>query len=612
MSVRLVSVLAVAAFVAGCDRTPRHPVEIDLTSFGAVVRDGVLRDLQVESSGGIRRIVQPPAEPFDLYVRVPHDARLRFAVSPGTPDDAYAVSAATGARVEPLAPDVVSEGERDVELDADEGDVVRLHFENRGRDPMSWWAPRIVGTARASVPILDPAVRPKPGPLNVVVLVVDALRADHLSLYGYDRPTTPELEKLAAAHAVVFDRAYATGPSTPNSIPSLFTGRPPSSLGINFRAEARRATRTLAEVVALAGMRTAAFVGNPLLIESLGYGRGFGAYEILRVPDSKVRFVRSELLVDRALEYLSVNRDAPCFVYLQAMEAHTPFDPSPSHRGRFPRDVDRAAAPRRPAEQTPPPIESEAAPRPGPWERNVPDEMPDDALDPDRYDEAIATVDEQIGRLVRGFEQLGVADRTVLVVTADHGEALGNEDDGRFLHGHAVFEELVHVPLVLWLPWLDRGRRVDDVVSLIDLASTLIDLVGATPPDGFGGRSWLRPRVDVDPPEALLERLAPHWSSREVRGRGVYGVAEWGLRQGPWKLVMDEQRVRLFHLPSDPKETSDVANVHPEVTGYLAGRVARLSPGLTRYGDEPAVIDPGGGVDRDLTEALKALGYISR
>jgi arylsulfatase A-like enzyme len=606
VSIRPLVLLAVAALAAACDRTPRHPVEIDLSTFGAVLRNGVARDLSVETAGGIRRIAQPAGEPFELAVRAPHRARLRFGVSPGTPDDAFAVTASVGTVTERLAFSAVTEGEREAGIPAEEGDVVLLRFESRGPAPLAWWAPRVTGTARAAAPILDPAVRPPPGPLHVVVLVVDALRADHLSLYGYRRPTSPELARLAGARGVVFERAYATGPSTPNSIPSLFTGRPPSALGINFRAGAGRATRTLAEALALAGVRTAAFVGNPLLLETLGYGRGFGAYEILRREDSKVHFVPSALLVDRALEYLSVNRDAPCFVYLQAMETHTPFDPSPAHRGRFEPDATRPSSPRRP------PAERSAAPapRPGPWARGG-DDAPADARDPDRYDEAIATVDEQIARLVRGFQDLGLADRTALVVTADHGEALGTEDDGSWLHGHSLFEELVHVPLVLWLPWLDHGRRVGEIVSLLDLGATLLDLAGIAAPDGFGGASWLRPQPGLDPSEALLERLAPHWDAHEVRGRGVYGVAEWGLRQGPWKLVMDDRRVRLFHLPSDPKETRDVAAMHPEMTAYLAGRVARLSPGLARHGDGPAVIDPGGGVERDLTDALKALGYVS-
>jgi arylsulfatase A-like enzyme len=597
------------AGAAGCERAARHPVEIDLTTFGVVLHEGAPRELPVEGGGGPRRIVQPAGGSFAFYLRAPADARLRFAVQPGTPSDAVDVHAAVGPRETPLAVAAVSDGDREARLGADEGAIVRLRLANRGSAPLTWWAPRVTGTARARPAILDAAVRPPPGPLNVVILVVDALRADHASLYGYHRATTPELARLAAAHGVVFEQAYATGPSTPNSIPSLFAARPPSALGMNFRGQSGRARRTLTELLGLGGMRTAAFVANPLLIGAFGYGRGFETYEILRLEGSRTGFVRSDLLVDRALEFLVVNRDAPCFVYLHAMETHTPFDPSTAHRGRFAGDgTTRPPTPRRAADGRLP-IDAAPPPRPGPW---APADLSAlaDAIDPERYDEAIASVDEQIGRLVRGIEALGVGARTLLVVTADHGEALGNEDDGRFLHGHALYEELVHVPLVLVLPWLDGAHRVREVVSLLDLAPTLVDLAGMANADGLGGASWLRPGIGVDPPEALLERLAEPWNAGAVRGRGVFGVAEWGIRQDVWKLIMDDARVRLFHLPSDPKETRDVSATHPEMTGYLAGRVARLSPGLGRFGEAPASIDPAGGADRELTEALRALGYI--
>ena len=566
------------------------------------------RQVAVESAGGFRRIMQAPGEPLDFYVRVPHDARLRFTVPPSTRDDAFAVSMAVGPRDAPLDVDRIGGGDREAALDAEEGAIARLRFDNRGTGPLAWWAPRVTGTARVRAPILDPALRPPRRPLNVIVFVADALRADHSSLYGYHRPTTPALERLGAAHGIVFEHAYSTGPSTPNSIPSLFTTLLPSALGIGFRARSSRARRTLAEAFSLAGVQTAAFVGNPLLLEVLGYDRGFGAYEILRAEHPDRRYVSSRALVDRALEYASVNRDAQWFVYLQAMETHTPFSPSPAHRGRFSGDGLTALPFPRRAPDVALPIGT-ATPQPPPMapSENVP---PPDAMDPNRYDEAIATVDEQIDRLVHGLEQLGVADRTMVVVTADHGEGLGNEDDGRCLHGYALFEELVHVPLVLWLPWIEGGRRETAVVSLAALGPTLLDLAGIAIPESFVETSLLQPRTGIDPPEALLERLALHWTEQDLRGSGVYAVDEWAIRQGPWKLIMDAERIRLFHLPSDPKEVVDRRDAHPEVAGYLVGRLARLSPGLSPHPEVARTVEPDEGTKRELTEALKALGYL--
>jgi arylsulfatase A-like enzyme len=219
-------------------------------------------------------------------------------------------------------------------------------------------------------------------------------------------------------------------------------------------------------------------------------------------------------------------------------------------------------------------------------------------------------VDDQIGRLVRGLRDLGLAERTLLVVTADHGEALGDEDDGTFLHGHSLYEELVHVPIVLSLPWSKGGHRIADVVSAVDLAPTILDLAGIPIPESFTGTSWLAARPSIDPPAALFERLEPQWTTHHVLAPGRYGVAEWGLREGRWKLLMKDDQVRLFDLDSDPKETKNVATDHADVARLLVGRIARTSPTLSGQ-ERPPYVDPTAGAERSLTEALKALGYLT-
>jgi arylsulfatase len=611
-AIRRHSLVGLFCVAVACDRVPREPVEIDLTSFGLAYVDGESQPLDVEETGGHRRIVEQPGRSLELFVRLPHDARLRFTIDPRTPADAFAIVVRSGDRERPARVRRIAEGDWEATLDqAEEGAIVRLRLENRGTTTLEWWAPRVVGTVAPRTPILSPADRPPAGvPLNVVFVLVDALRADHLSLLGYRRPTTPELARLAAEHGIVFEHAYSAGPSTPNSIPTLFTSRYPSVVGINVGVGAGTTAteRTIAEAFSLGGVRTAAFVANPLMLEGFGYRRGFGAYEILRRTDAESRFMRADTMVDRAVEYLSVNRDASSFVYVHVMDVHTPFDPPPPYRGRFANDgIARPTKPRRPPEVWPQaPIEVAVPERQGPLR---PIDRTQEDTDPTHYDEAIAWVDAQIGRLVRRLYELGIGDRTVVVVTADHGEALGNEDDGRFLHGHAVFEELAHVPLVLWLPWLAQGRRVDEIVSLIDLAPTLLDLTGVAIPPSFAGTSLFRTRPSADPPAALLERLDLKWTSRHMLGPSQYGVVEWALREGSWKLIMDETRVRLFDLAADPKETTDVRDAHPDVTGYLVGRTARLSPGLSRR-ERPPTVDPSGGAAQSLTEALKALGYL--
>lgn len=601
--------LVLVGLAAACGREAREPVEVDLTEFGVVLaEDGTRRPVTVETAGRYRRLVEPAGAELDFVVRLPADARLRFTLDPQTPPEAFAISRRSDGAARPVRVRSLAAGDWEASIDGEEGSIVRLRLENRGTRPLRWWSPRLVGTTRVTGPILGASLRPKPGPLNVIVLLVDALRADHLSLLGYRRETTPELERLAARHGLVFEHAYSAGPSTPNSIPSLFTARYASALGINFRATTGGTDRTLAEVLSRGGVRTAAFVANPLLREAFGYGRGFGHYEIVRSTEETPAYPHVATLVDRALEYVSVNRDTSCFVYLHAMDVHTPFEPPPPFRGRF--ADDGLVPPARPARWP----ESERVlasmlAAPGPWliagggfELNSADEQT-------RYDESLASVDAEIGRLVRGLDALGLGDRTAIVVTADHGEALGTEDDGRFLHGHALYEELVHVPLVALLPWLEGERRVIDVMSLVDVAPTLVDMVGLAPPESFAGTSLFRPGTIVAPPLALFERLDAQWTTSQILGPGRFGVAEWGVREGRWKLLMDDARIRLFDLPSDPKEIEDVAAANPDMTAYLADLVARRSPAITRRERVP-LVDPSAGDAPSLTEALKALGYI--
>src|SRR6185436_9331640 len=266
----LCAVLVGIALALGCEGEARVPVELDLAAFGLTLGDWTPRSIVVEAVGPRRRIVQVPGDAFELFVRLPFEARLRFTLDPRTPDDAFAVSVGAGSTMTALRPRRVGEGDWESTVDGSEpGGIVRLRFENRGALPLAWWEPRLTGTARPLAPVIGLAVRPPAGPLNVILLVSDALRADHLALYGYRRPTTPELARLALQHGVVFEHAYAAGPSTPNSIPSLFTSRHPSAVGVSFPAAPGRTDRTLAEAFSLAGTRTAAFVGNPLLMPEL-------------------------------------------------------------------------------------------------------------------------------------------------------------------------------------------------------------------------------------------------------------------------------------------------------------------------------------------------------
>src|SRR5262249_3812134 len=145
--------------------------------------------------------------------------------------------------------------------------------------------------------------------------------------------------------------------------------------------------------------------------------------------------------------------------------------------------------------------------------------------------------DMELGRLFASLEAMGLADDTVVVVTADHGEPLGDRHE--IFHGRSLWNELVRVPLVMWVPGLRGGVRVAEVVSLMDVAPTLADVAGLAIPPSFAGRSWLAPATSVPPPGATGEL---------VRGSD-FATTGWYAREGPWKAIVDPAKgVQLFHI----------------------------------------------------------------
>jgi arylsulfatase A-like enzyme len=213
---------------------------------------------------------------------------------------------------------------------------------------------------------------------------------------------------------------------------------------------------------------------------------------------------------------------------------------------------------------------------------------------PNLYDASVAYADHEIGALVAALEELPGGGRTVVVVTSDHGEPLGQRGD--VYHGHSLYEELVHVPLLMLFPWRPEPARVEAIVGLGDLAPTLLDLAGLPVPDEFTGRSLLRPTDVLHPPSAV----------------GSKDAEAWYIREGRWKLLLDLEDTRLFDLSADPLETRDVSDRHPVTTEYLTSRLMERTPALLDEWQAPAPMESGlDAAEREsLEEALRALGYI--
>ena len=321
-------------------------------------------------------------------------------------------------------------------------------------------------------------------PPNVLIYMIDTLRADRLGIYGYDKPTSPNLDALAE-DGVVFSHALAQSSWTRPSVASLLTGLHPRSHGVNTRADALSETATtVATALGEAGYQTAAFVTNGNVSPTYGFDLGFDDFSYLGERRSREVHVQSDVVNERVFVWLE-NRDTtrPFFLYVHATDPHDPYAPRNPFRDRFieaPRYPDRIAL--RMLREDPP----AAA------------EIPDVARELSAlYDAEIAFNDHQLGLLLEDLKARGLYDSTIVLVVSDHGEEFRDHDD--WGHGRTLYAEQLRVPFVLKLPrQAFAGRVIDAVAQHVDAMPTIIDLVGAPPVASAQGRS-LRPAIHGTP-----------------------------------------------------------------------------------------------------------------
>jgi arylsulfatase A-like enzyme len=378
------------------------------------------------------------------------------------------------------------------------------------------------------------AAAPEGAP-NILLLVLDTVRALNLSLYGYSRSTTPNLDSLAR-RGVVFDAAYSTASWTLPSHASLFTGREAHELSTDVLVPLDATEPTLAERLAAAGYATGGFVANQRYANAeWGLARGFARYEVYpprtaELPlntslgrrlatfgplrrllrfDDIVNRKRADRVNDEVLAWLDAAQHGgrPFFAFLNYFDAHEPYLPPEPYATRF--------APARPSFS---PYnsyharETELAPR---YRRAM--DSAERVRQRDAYDGALQYLDDRIAELLRDLEGRGLLANTIVIITSDHGEHLGEHD--RFLHGFDLLVPVLQVPLILIYPReLPSGTRVSGPASLRDLPATIADLTGLENRLGVPGTS-----------------LRPLWSNPDsgVAGRPALASFKTGCRGEP-------------------------------------------------------------------------------
>jgi len=456
----------------------------------------------------------------------------------------------------------------------------RRDEERRGRrSPALWGALLLAGTAIASS-LVGCAAQTEPRP-NFVVVVVDTLRADGMSYAGHSR-ATPHFDALQQRSAW-FPNAYATAPWTLPSLASLFTSQICSRHKVVIWGNRLSADHvTLAETFQQSGYRTAAFMSNILFGPDSGFGQGFDDYDVVVSPAASARKpgepfpnAPASLVTKRALSWLErlgeKEPDAPFFLYLHYMEPHTPY--------RCPNSAPRDCAAR--AADINERLHAED------WEFDAGEHESIVRL----YDGEVAKMDEALGHLVSGLDAAPGRDETWLVVTADHGEQLGER--GVYLHGKSLDQREIRVPLLIRAPagppFVNQAP-----VSLIDVAPTLLGIAGVEAPSSFGGRSLVAALAgeDLEPAPVISEIFQT--TKKPPRHR-------LAVVDGKEKLVITPTgEVSRFDLEQDPHEASAVPATREDLWRALGPLADSID--LSSLPEAPEV-DPA------TRERLRSLGY---
>lgn len=397
--------------------------------------------------------------------------------------------------------------------------------------------------------------------LNLLVITLDTTRADHLGCYGSPDVETPAIDRLAR-EGVLFDQVTTVAPLTLPAHASIFTGRYPPEHGVrdNGGFFLSPDQTTLAEDLSGRGFKTGGFIAAYVLDHKWGIAQGFQTYfdnfDMSKSRGLSIGEIQrpGNEVVDKALPWLDSVKDARFFAWLHFYDPHTPYDPPEPYLSKY---------------------------------KGHP------------YRGEIAFMDSQVGRVISFLESRGLLDKTIVAVLGDHGESIG--EHGEDAHGFFIYESTARVPMLIRAPFaLTRGRRVAAPVRTVDLAPTVLDLLGLPPMRSVAGRS-LAPlmagaRSDLGL-EAYAESMYPlhHYGWSDLRV----------LRSGRFKVI-DAPRPELYDIQTDPHERTNIFEQRRTLGDQM---IARLREMEKAFDHAPAVAPPTD-VDPEVRARLAALGYV--
>ena len=449
---------------------------------------------------------------------------------------------------------------------------------------------------------------------NLLLISVDTLRADRLGCYGYDRPTSATIDRLAE-EGVLFENAFATSPKTTPSHMSIMTGLYPRAHNVYMWAHDETGNYsgktlsqnipTLAEILKENGYTCAAFTGGANVAAKIGFGRGFEIYD-------------EESDTVAAVSWLRENDNRPFFLFYHTYYTHSPYLPPPPYDTKYDPDYSGRIPTRKELMGELGMAEGESWM--GIWEAfhksfwarvDINDPEDRDHLNA-LYDGSIEYVDSTfINKLIETLKARDILDKTLVVFTSDHGEEF--YEHGRLEH-ESIYREVAQVPLIMRLPArLPAGKSIGQLVRSIDIMPTILALLGISLETPIQGEDLL-PAITAGRELGLVA----HADFNDYGPRVVESV-----RSGPWFFLMDQRDIpageerrrplprffKLFHTGDDPGERRDLSGDHPEVVAELGTRLREVRIESSKKHAEEGGEQKAGAMDRWDVERLKALGY---
>jgi len=417
---------------------------------------------------------------------------------------------------------------------------------------------------------------------NIILISIDALRADHLNCYGYHRNTSPNIDRLAG-QGVLFKNAFSQATWTIPSHTSIFLSQYVWKHKVNTpQKQLGNSSTTLAEILKNENYATAGFTGGGYTSSKYGFDRGFEIYED-RIPRGRGRHEIASY-IDKLLSWLESVRNRKFFLFIHTYDVHGPYNPPPPYfdlytKGRCEGKHLRTSR--------------------GiiPWKLDA-SKLTIEEIDYIMavYDGGINYVDDQLGKIFEKLKQLGIDENTIIIVTADHGEAF--KEHGRLDHAYKPYIELVHIPLIMKGPGIPGNRIYENYVQHIGIVPTILEILNIPKRKEMQGRNLLPLMHNCE--------IEEHFTTYSWGGSGVQGPIS--LRTKEWTYIMNQTGPdELYDRINDPKEQNNIIEKRPLIAQKLK---EGLEDFIALTSEARPQVAEKVDIDEELKEKLKSLGYL--